>query len=255
MSKVYVCEDNDQQREFMSRTVQELLLVEEFPMEYGVATANPHELLEKIKGETDTGIFFLDIDLQCDMNGMELAQKIRECQPRSYIIFATTHSEMSHLTFKYKIEALDYIIKDNRDELKVRIQQCLHHVMESETRQGESESEKNYFVQTGGRITPLSYEEILFFEISETKGKMYVSTKDKCIEFKGNMKEIEEEMDERFCRCHRSFFINLDNIETIDEKNNMIVMAGGAECPISVRLKKKLLQQIEDRNTFMKEQL
>ena len=240
MPKIYVCEDNKEQRELLARLVQEILLVEELPMEFQKAAQGPEELLEAIQTESDLGIFFLDIDLQSEMNGIELAQKIREYQPRGYIIFVTTHSEMSHLTFQYKVEALDYIIKDNREELKMRVQQCLLHVLQREKEKEENESKKKFLVQSGGRITPLLYEDILYFEISQTKNKMYVYTKEKCIEFPGNMKDIEAEVDARFYRCHRSFLINLEQVKKLDSKNNTVYLRDGSECPVSVRLKKKL---------------
>lgn len=49
------------------------------------------------------------------MNGFELAQEIRKFDPRGFIIFITTHAELSYMTFTYKVEALDYIIKDDID--------------------------------------------------------------------------------------------------------------------------------------------
>ena len=74
-------------------------------------------LLEKIKETGEVGIYFLDIDLKTDMTGLTLAQEIRKYDPRGFIIFITTHSEMSYMTFIYKLEALDFILKDDPEEL------------------------------------------------------------------------------------------------------------------------------------------
>ena len=46
------------------------------------------------------------------MNGVALAQRIRQIQPCCFIVFITSHSEMSLRTFQYKAEALDFIVKD-----------------------------------------------------------------------------------------------------------------------------------------------
>ena len=81
-------------------------------------------MLNGVKEEKDTGIFFLDVDLNHEMNGIALASKIREYQPRCFIIFVTTHSEMSFMTFSYKVEAMDYVIKDYFQEVKNRVHQC-----------------------------------------------------------------------------------------------------------------------------------
>ena len=52
-----------------------------------------------------TGIYFLDVDLKSDINGIKLGSKIREKDTRGFIIFTTTHLEMSYFAFKYKVEA------------------------------------------------------------------------------------------------------------------------------------------------------
>ena len=69
-------------------------------MQVVLGTSDPNEVLKKIEGSQNMGIFFLDIDLKSTMNGLTLAQKIRKIQPRCYIIFITSHSEMGFLTFQ-----------------------------------------------------------------------------------------------------------------------------------------------------------
>lgn len=64
------------------------------------------------------------------MNGLVLANKIREYDSRGFIIFITSHSEMSFLTFKYKVEALDFILKDHPQYLQQQICECMEHVVQ-----------------------------------------------------------------------------------------------------------------------------
>ena len=51
----------------------------------------------KVKASQGTVIYFLDIDLNSDMNGMKLAQQIRLFAPRGFIVFITAHSGLSAL--------------------------------------------------------------------------------------------------------------------------------------------------------------
>ena len=55
------------------------------------------------------------------------------------------------------------------------------------------------------------------------------------------MKDIEEKLDSRFCRCHNSFLINKDKIKEIDKKNRVVYMINNEECFVSIRGIKKLL--------------
>ena len=116
MLKVYICEDIEVQRNRMTKIVENMIYIENFDMEIEVVTNDPHEILSVVQEIDEVGIYFLDIDLQTDMDGLELAKEIRKYDPRGFIIFVTTHSEMSFMTFVYKLEAMDFILKDEEDD-------------------------------------------------------------------------------------------------------------------------------------------
>ena len=85
MLNIYVCEDHDVQRRAIVKIIQNTILIEEQDMQLVLDTADPYALLEKVKASQNTGIYFLDIDLHSDINGMQLAQKIRLFDPRGFI--------------------------------------------------------------------------------------------------------------------------------------------------------------------------
>lgn len=93
-----------------------------------LSTGDPHSILEKAQLSKNTGLYFLDICLGTDMNGLILAQKIREIDARCFIVLITSHSEMSLMTFQYKVEALDFILKDNPSCIQERIDDCIKNV-------------------------------------------------------------------------------------------------------------------------------
>lgn len=240
MLKVYICEDNLEQRNRVEAYINEIIAEENLRMECVCATEDPHVILDCVKEEDREGIFFLDIDLQSDMNGIELADKIRKIQPRCYIIFITSHSEMSYLTFFYKVEAMDFIIKDNVWDVRNRLYQCLLNCQQL-SRQSVDEEEKNFMVKMGDYVKAVPYEEILFFEVSSNSRKIILHGKNVKMEFNGKIKELEKSLDDRFYRCHRSILVNRENIEQIKPDEGMLVLKGDITCPMSVRLGKKLL--------------
>ena len=109
MLNIFVCEDDTVQRKSIVQIIKNTVLIEELDMQLILDTPNPYELLETVKTSQNTGIYFLDIDLKCDMNGMKLAQQIRLYDPRCFIIFVTSHSELSYMTFQYRVEAMDFV--------------------------------------------------------------------------------------------------------------------------------------------------
>ena len=129
MLDIFVCEDNAAQRRTVVKFIQNTVMIEELDMQLALDTGDPYMLLEKIKASQNTGIYFLDIDLNSNMNGMKLAQQIRLHDPRGFIIFITAHSELSYMTFQYRVEAMDFVLKDNPAEVKVKLRECLLQAM------------------------------------------------------------------------------------------------------------------------------
>ena len=95
MIDVYICEDNSEQRKVIVQYIRTAILIEEYDMELSIETGDPEKILDAVKDSENMGLYFLDIELQADMNGLILANKIREYDPRGFIIFITSHSEMS----------------------------------------------------------------------------------------------------------------------------------------------------------------
>lgn len=239
MLNIFVCEDNASQRQTIVQTIQNTVLIEELDMQLVLDAGDPYVLLEKVKTSQNTGIYFLDIDLNSSMNGMKLAQQIRLFDPRGFIIFITAHSELSYMTFQYRVEAMDFVLKDNPAEAKVKLRECLLNAMERHTLQ-TNKTHKVYTLEIGGRKISVDYEDILFFETSSNIHKVILHAKDRQIEFPSTLKELTGVLDSNFVRCHRAFLVNKNNIKEVDTKNRIIHFANGETCLMSTRMMKGL---------------
>lgn len=111
---IYVCEDNPKQLNQVVKYIENYLLIENLDMRVRIATDDSSEILNYLdSNEIDKSLYFIDIELgENHINGIELASKIRKIDFEGKIVFITNHSEMVFLTFKYQIEALDFILKD-----------------------------------------------------------------------------------------------------------------------------------------------
>src|SRR4051794_9929355 len=110
MQKIYICEDNLSQLNDIKEIIENYILIEELDMEIILATQNPDELIQVLEDNPPSkAIYFLDIDLNHQLDGIQLAQHIRQVDDLGRIIFITTHAELAPVTFRYKVEALDYI--------------------------------------------------------------------------------------------------------------------------------------------------
>ncbi len=243
MIDVYICEDHPEQRKVISQYIRSAILIEEYDMKIGMETEDPEKILEAVRNSENMGLYFLDIELNTNMNGLVLADRIREYDPRGFIVFITSHSEMSFLTFQYKVEALDFILKDHPQQMQRQICECMKHVMQKYSKITRG-SGKTISITRGGRRITLEYQEIIFFETSSNEHKLIVHTKNKSIEFFGKMKEIENEVGEEFIRCHRAYLVNKANIQEVNYEDKCIIMKTQKRCPISHRMLGQIKKKI-----------
>lgn len=242
MLKIFLCEDNKEQRLKFEQIINDIILIEDYDMTFQLSCSDPYEIINYLKTSTTSGIYFLDVDLHSDINGIQLAEQIRKYDPRGFIIFVTTHAEMSYLTFLYKVEAMDYIIKDNYNNIQQRISDCIKNAHSKYTSK-ITDLQKVFSMRVNEKIINMDLSEIIFFETSSTIHKVVLHCQNRQIEFYSNMKDVEAMVDERFIRCHNSFLINRDKIKEIDKKNRIVYMINGEECLISTRGIKKLLNE------------
>ena len=113
MIPIYLCEDDKNQLDLLASTIEKYIFIQGYDMEIVCRAASPHALLSALAPKAETAVYFLDIQLGSDMDGIELAAKIRKNDPRAFIIFTTTHSEMAMTTFRYQVEPLDFLVKDD----------------------------------------------------------------------------------------------------------------------------------------------
>lgn len=238
MLEIIICEDNSVHRDSLKNIIENTILRENLDTSIALSTGDPQKVLDYVNKNTFTGIYFLDVDLKNNINGIILGEKIREHDPSGFIIFTTTHMEMSFLAFKYKVEAMDYIIKED-DDFKKRVNDCLLKAYNTYCK-GNAE-EGIITIKEDMRIINIRLSDVLFIETSGTAHKVKVHEENRQIEFYGNLKAIQEKLTPNFYRCHKSYIVNKDKIYEIDKKSNKIIMTNGEECYVSFRYMRGLL--------------
>ena len=91
MLEIFICEDNLAQRTSLEQLIQQTILLNNWEMTLRLNTENPLEILTYLEEYPQTqGVYFLDIDLNTEMNGIQLGAEIRNRNPHGKIIFITT---------------------------------------------------------------------------------------------------------------------------------------------------------------------
>ena len=242
---ILICEDDPKQRTRIEMIVNEYILANDFYMDLALSVDNPSALLEYIKvHQVQSGLYFLDVDLQSDLNGIELGAEIRRLDVSATIVFITSHANMLPQVFKYKIEAMEYIVKDSpAKDIEKRTIACIE-LAYKRYLDGKHTQVKYYTAKIGDQILNIPYDDILFFESSITQQRrLLLHTTNSELEFRGQISDVSN-LGLPFFQCHQSFVLNLKHVHHVDTINREVTMANDAIIPVARRKMAEMLRRM-----------
>ncbi|MEO1772464.1 LytR/AlgR family response regulator transcription factor [Candidatus Enterococcus ferrettii] len=243
MLTIYICEDNVAFQQEIQKTIESYVMIQAYDMKVALATIKPQKVLDALANEKTRNAYFLDVDLKDEqMNGFDLGKAIRKVDPRGFIIFITDHSELLAETFKYRLEAMDFIIKGDLANIQKRVQECLDSVQERLFLE-QKETRRYFPIKMSNEVFYVAIDEIYFIETSPHNHKVLLYAKNQQLDFFGNLQDLEEELGEGFLRVHRSYLVNTKQIKQVDYKTNTIFFEDELSC-FFTRRKKKMLQEL-----------
>lgn len=245
---IIICEDNLIQLQELATIINHYSMFHQnlFPIEF--SSHIPTRVLTFLdQYPQEERIYFLDIELNHEMNGLDLAVEIRKREPKSKIVFTTTHEEMAHLTFKLKIEAIGFIIKDQDiEKYRDEVHDILR-VIEKRVGWIRKKTGRRFTFSVGNEAIIIDFSKILYLTTSHIPHRINLITQNECYEFYGKIKDIEKDYPMLF-KSSRACLVNPKNINRIDYKNRKIWF-GENECiPFSIG-KAKALKEILEENS------
>lgn len=220
MLKIALCDDDSQFVSKITGLIQSLL---QNGTESPVITTyiNPVALTASISDGERYDIYILDVEMP-DMNGMDVARRIREFQPDAPLLFLSSH--LSYATEGYKVQALRYVPKlDLENALPEALEQAVATLEKTDTRSIMVQHYQNY--------TRILHKDILY--VQKMQRSIQIVT-DRQGVFKDNrgIKELFAEIDDpRFIFTDRAYFVNLDYVQELD--GSWLVLNNEDRVPVS----------------------
>jgi two-component system response regulator AgrA len=243
MMHIYLCEDDKKQLDYFKDIIEKFLIINDNDLELYCWTSSPSELLSYQYNSDSVGIYFLDVDLNSSMNGLQLAERIRQRDPRGYIIFITVHNEAAPLIFKNKLEAMDFIVKDQSSHLEKRIVECLQCAMENHKRYLHTNA-KLLTIKSEGTLIAMDQDDICYITTGQTSHHLIIHCLYSIRQITGSLKLFASCLGDNFCYCNRSTIINLDKVDKYIMKERLVFLVNGEECSVSFRMAGKLNQYL-----------
>lgn len=221
---ISVIDDNTADTEYISA------LVARWTKECGhtahiLAFPSAEAFLFQYEDEKTFDILLLDIEMG-EMNGVDLAKKIRFQNDAVQIVFITGYPDF--IAEGYEVAALHYLMKPvSFEKLNAVLRKAAANLKKAERR---------LRVTYDHRTDLVPFSQILYIEAQ--KQYVLIHTFDETYRMKHSFTETIEELDAFFFKCQRSFCVNLSHITRI--KSSSVLLKNGEEIPISRGMAEKI---------------
>ena len=245
MLPIFICEDEPVLLKSYTNYIQEYLSFHEYEMKIVCSTDDPHEILAAVTKDRQKGIYFRDIVLSDNRKkeGIYLGEKIRELDPDGYIVYITSHSELSMMVLRHRVAATDFIPKDDAEHLKKNIADVLNLIHERDTR---SLPEEDILVlETKTEKIYLKQSDIYYIEIVPGARKSAVHTQFSIYETGESLKLLKSRLNSSFMYCHKSIIINIRHVQALQKRIRKITFDNNLTCDVAVRNLKEVALALE----------
>ena len=182
--------------------------------------------------EEHVDIIFLDIQMP-KMSGMDF---INALEKDIDIILITSEEKYAVEAFEKKVT--DYLVKPI--EYPRFLQAAKKAQTNIEIKRAATEKRMEFYVRTDAKIVRIAYEKILFVEALADYVIIQTEAKKHIVHF--TMKGIDNRLpDGEFVRTHRSYIVNLNKIEALEDNSLLI---GEKYIPIGASYKEALLDRL-----------
>ena len=237
MINFVVCDDNKMFSKLMKKYIDNFML--NYEIEYKIFHFDGYGKNFENFVNKDIGfkVYFLDIKTN-DGSGLDAARVVREKYNDwvSIIIVVTSHEEYRYEALGNRLYLLDFIDKLNNCEERIKedITKALNNYNQRHKSLSYEYNHIFYKIEFRNIICIEKEPESKRCIIKTTYGNNYIS---------GTLNDIEEKLDERFIRTHRSLIVNKDKIQNYDPKTNILSFIDGTTTNQVARGKKKELVQ------------
>lgn len=238
---IIICENN---KNYRMRTHD---IIESFMMKtninYTIKTFEYYnDRLKKIIQNPEDGhyIYILDINLENDDSGIDIANDIRKYDYDSIIILETGYKELISEAQRLRLAILDYVCKNiNYDK---NIKELLELSLEI------FDLKKSIKFQVERVDYNIKYKDVLYIETDTIERKCVITTVNKTYENKKPLYFFERQLNKDFFKIGRGCIVNMKNIKKCDYDKNEIIFYNGTRLigAISVRHGKAFKQTLKE---------
>jgi len=202
MIKFVVVEDEPLVQENIKKILRQISIKNDQNLEIVYFKKYNEELQAEIDNELYRKVYIMDIELENSISGIEIAEKIRENDWTSVIIFVTSHDSMFEMVHRGILQVFDFIekFKNMEDRLTEDIQKIFDKKIDS------------HMLRLHGKHVDLDIymKNILYITRDKEDRKAIIHTDTDNVSFKVaySLSDLKEMLDHRFVQTHKGCIAN-----------------------------------------------
>ena len=186
---------------------------------------------------------FCDINMP-DLNGMDF---IKSLAAPPLVVFTTAYAE--YAVEGFRVNAVDYLLKPfGLDEFRRaanRLQERLTSEAQQQTASAVHADDDSLYVKTDYRVVRIQVSKIRYVEAMSEYLRIYVEGEPKPVITLLSMKKMEEWLPDTFMRIHRSYIVNLQQIQEVNK--NRVILDADTYLPIGDMYRDAFQQYLDKR--------
>ncbi len=236
MLNFVICEDSKNVLNKLSTMLETIFVSHDYQAQVTFKATTANEVLSYAKNHK-IDVLLIDIKLNDDFSGLELAQEIRKLDRDCYFIFVTGHSEYVQVAYKFK--TFDFLSKPITLE---RLEETVDRLFDDIIRLPKK------YLRIDNKNTIIDQDEIQY--IKRDGMKLVFHTNSRNYETYSSFNKIQLDLPDNFVRCHKSYIANINKIENIEPVSNTIFFENKSCCFIGPKYKSNLMEVINNYGNF-----
>ena len=236
MIKFALCDDSINILEKVSKMLETIFNENNFNAVVAYSSTNTNDMLNYINNNK-IDVIILDININSNKDGLNLAEFIRKNNKNTYIIFTTGHFEYIMLAYKYK--TFDYLAKpltyDRLSETIVRLFEDIN-------------GQTTKYIRIDNKNTLIDASEVQFIKRDGMKLVFHTTTRN--YESYNSFNKIQNSLPTNYRRCHKSCIANILQIKDIEPVSNTITFKDGSICSMGPKYKSDIMEVLQNNENI-----
>lgn len=246
MLPIILCDDDHFTLQLLSELLERAIRQSKVEAKLVCLSSTGQELLRFIRGG-ESYLYFLDYDLGRDsLNGVDIVRQIYHTDPGGKIVFVTSHGEKGMDILRSGVRPFGFIEKCV-DQNKM-VQEYIRYLKMAVPEQFEAAKGSSIELPIGiDETVRLPISEILYVDSVKTVAHSicYHTFDGSEITVRETIEHAQEQLGEKFIRCHRSVLVNIDHILSL--QGGTIKLSNGELVSCALGRRKTILDELEKR--------